>query len=110
APATASSVVAAPENVMTERLPVRPPCLRTVASKGVCTPAKLQPTAAGARCKGEARGPALPGASDRHREKALGARKMSNRYPKWASVRYWDSPGVVSERLKERDWKSRGRG
>jgi hypothetical protein len=35
---------------------------------------------------------------------------MSNRLPDSTSVRYWDPPGVVSERLKERDWKSRGRG
>ena len=75
---------------MTERLPFRPLCLRTVASKGVCTPAKLQPTAAGARCKGEATGPAPAGASDRHGGKPLRAGKASNSYPSRACVRYWE--------------------
>jgi hypothetical protein len=76
---------------MTERLPFRPLCLRTVASKGVCTPAKLQPTAAGARCKGEATGPAPAGASNRPCEKALRAGKASNLCPSRASVRYWQA-------------------
>jgi hypothetical protein len=95
---------------MTERLPFRPLCLRTVTSKGVRTPAKLQPTSTGARCKGEAMGPGPPGASDGDSGKALVARKMANRLPISTSVRYWDPPGVVSERLKEHDWKSCGRG
>jgi hypothetical protein len=98
------------ENEMTERPPFRPLYRRTVASKGFCTSAKLQPTSAGARCKAEAMGSTPSGASDRKREKPLYARKASNWCPRRTSVRYCGPPGVVSERLKERDWKSRGRG
>ena len=79
------------ENEMTERLPFRPLCLRTVASKGFCTPAKLQPTSAGARCKGEATGTPPPDASDARCEKPLGAGKSAKRLPDHASVRYWET-------------------
>jgi hypothetical protein len=98
------------ENETTERLPFRPLCTRTVASKGFCTPVELQPTSAGARCKAEATGHPPRCASARSRKKSLGAGKALTGSARRTSVRYWERPGVVSERLKERDWKSRGRG
>ena len=75
---------------MTGRSPFRPLCRRTVASKGFCTPAELQPTSAGARW-GRSRSFGLaPGASDRRAENPLRARKSAKQSPRRTSVRYWE--------------------
>ena len=77
------------KNEMTERLPFRPLCLRTVASKGFCTPAELQPTSAGARCKGEATALPWPAQVPASPQKPLAAGKAlpGHSGATWSGVR-----------------------
>jgi hypothetical protein len=73
---------------VTERLPFRPLCKRTVASKGFCTSAELQPTSTDARCKGEVTGPPPCDASGSGGEKVARSGKSADGSPGRTSVRY----------------------